>query len=246
MSSSIYTSREFGDEVAAKAALLVAGYNGRIADVETAAISLADNGFNVIAYDFNPDAINSGNPDDLPKAIQELTEDFRTRTLEYQTIQPAGVSMGAGFAWATQKRSETEPETDQIILPGIYAAEGANSADGIFVKPSNPVMYAVVRGIRKAYEDKGYDHEALRDAWSEIHKPPKSGFAVVLGGLDYVVRYREIMRNIDMWKTSGIPIKTLTRRAKAHAGTIDWYNHNIPTMLTAVKSLDQQAHPGSV
>lgn len=241
-----FSSREFGGDATPNAALLVAGYNGHISDLETAAIALADNGFNVFAYEFDPDVLNSGHPDDLPGAIQELTDDFRTRTLTYRTIQPAGVSVGAGFAWATQKRSETEPALEQQILPGIYAAAGANSADGIFVKPTNPVMFAVVHNIRKAYEANGYDHEELREAWREIHEPPKSGFTVALGGLDYVVRYRNIMRNIDEWKASGIPIATIMRKFEAHDGTINWFNNNIPFMLDTAKNLYKDRDTDSV
>lgn len=246
MYSSPFASREFGDNATPNAALLVAGYNGRIPDLETAATSLVDNGFNVFAYEFNPDVLNSGDADDLPTTIQQVTEDFRARTTGYHIVQPAGVSMGAGFAWATQKRSESQPETKQLILPGIYAAAGANSADGIFVSPTNPVMYAVVHKIRTAYEKKGYDHVGLREAWREIHEPPKSGFAVALGGLDYVVRYREIMRNIGIWKANGIPVKTLTRRLKAHDGTIEWYNHNIPRMLDVAKTINRNPPTYSV
>lgn len=238
MTTSLSKSYEYGDYPSNKAALVVAGFNGNVSNVENAALYLERIGYNVFAYDYSSDVFYSGEPEYLTGLVDEITEDFKDRTTGYEVIQPTGVSIGAGIAWATQKRAEEVGET-QFIKPGIYAAAGANSADGIFSTPfSNPVMYGLMTNIRKAFINNGYSQEDLRNIWKEVHQPPKTGFAIALGGLDYVVKYPSIMKDIRKWQDEDkIPIVTKTIKHLGHTGTIKWFNAHMPSMVEIVKKV---------
>lgn len=187
--------------------------------LEDAAVTLVENGYNVYGYDFNPTVIQEGDAELLPRLVDELTDDFLERTKHYATLLPCGVSMGAGIAWETQKRDTARSQ------PGIYAAAGANSADGIF--SYNPIMFP----LRRAYTQNGYSHAELRDVWSEVHIPPRSGFTIALGGLDIIVRHRDITKKIRTWQAQGIPIRAKTLWHLTHSGMIDWYDDNLSALL---------------
>ncbi len=178
-----------------------------------------ENGYNVFGYDFNPEVIQEGDAELLPRLVDELTADFLERTKHHSTLLPCGVSMGAGIAWGTQKQEQIRTQ------PGIYAAAGANSADGIF--GLNPIMIP----LRKAYTEKGYSHTELREIWSDVHTPPKSGFTIALGGLDVIVRHRDISRKISEWQAQNIPIYTKTLWHLTHSGMIRWYDNNLEALL---------------
>lgn len=219
MTDSLSTSREYGNNATPKAALLVAGFMGKIDGVEGAAHTLVNRGYNVFAYEFSSRVLTEGNPLLLPEVVNEITSDFTERTTSYKIIQPCGVSLGAGIAWETQKREQKR------ALPGVYAAAGANSADGIF--SLNPIMLP----LRRAFVKNGHDHEELKELWADIHEPPQDGFTIALGALDYIVRYRNIMKKIQDWKDQGIPISERTLWHLSHTGTIRWYDNNLNTLL---------------
>lgn len=220
MSELFRPPHEYGDDQSSRAALLIAGFGSTMPEqLENAANALADDGYNVFGYDFNPEVIQEGDAKLLPQLVDELTSDFLARTKEYTTLLPCGVSIGAGIAWETQKRETTRTQ------PGVYAAAGANSADGIF--GLNPIMLP----LRRAYTKKGYSHSELREIWSEVHTPPKTGFMIALGGLDIIVRYRDIMNKISNWQAQGIPIQTKTLWHLTHSGMIRWYDNNLELLL---------------
>lgn len=219
MSESLFTGHEYGDVQTDKAALLVAGFMSTVPEqLENAATTLVDQGFNVYGYDFSPEVFTEGDPELLPTLIDELTTDFVTKTQSYSAIQPCGVSIGAGIAWETQKREPLR------AAAGVYAAAGADSADGIF--SPNPIMF----GLRRAFTQRGYDHQDLKERWAELHTPPITGFTIALGGLDYIVRYPDITRKIRSWRNEGVPIMTKTVW-RAHTGTIRWYDQHLDQLL---------------
>lgn len=226
------TSYEFAGLDDGRAALLVAGYQGDFSTIKPAQERLVDLGYDVFAYTYaHCDPFAAGDPKHLLDLTREITDDFASKTSHYESILPAGVSIGGGIAWATQKRSEQSGET-QKILPGVYAAMGGDVAEGIFSGFfDNPVLWHFMREHRKAFEKNGYSEEDLRKVWSDLQTPPKSGFAVALGGLDYAVRRRKIMESIDDWQKEGVPISVVMKRHLGHTGTIKWFNSHIDEML---------------
>lgn len=217
--SEVFRTLEYGEDQTNKAALLIAGFMGKIEHLENAARTLANNGYNVYSYEFSPQVLTEGVPEMLPALVDSITTDFSKKTLEYDSLQPCGVSLGAGIAFETQKRY---PER---ALPGIYAAAGADTAEGIF--GYNPLFLP----LKKAFKANGHELEDVKHLWKEAHQPPMSGFSIVLGGLDYIVRHRPIIKKINEWRDQGIPIQARTLWLKSHTGTINWYDKNLEELL---------------
>ena len=211
---------EYGDSQSDKAALLIAGYGNTVPQqLEPVAVTLAEAGYNIYGYDFSTSVLEAGDPDLLPLVVNGITSDFRSRTGKYTSILPCGVSMGAVIAWEVQKQEHRKSQ------PGIYAATGTNSADGLF--GINPIMTP----LRKAFTNKGFTKSDLQEKWDHIHTPPDAGFTVALGGLDIIVQHHSMMKNIRAWRQAGIPIETVHVPFRGHTRTISWYNQNIGQLL---------------
>ena len=220
--SELYSNKpyEYGDSQSDKAALLIAGYGNTVPQqLEADAATLTKAGYNVYGYDFSTSVLEAGDPNLLPIVVKGITSDFLSRTTGYASILPCGVSMGAGIAWGVQK------EADRKSRPGIYAATGANSADGLF--GMNPIMTP----LRKAFTNKGFTKSDLQEKWDYIHTPPDAGFTVALGGLDLIVQHHSMMKSIRAWRQAGIPIETVHVPLRGHTRTISWYNQNIGQLL---------------
>ena len=63
MSAVEFRIREFGNGNSSTAVALVAGFDGKIVDFEQTARDLVGRGNDVIAYDYEPDALISGDPE---------------------------------------------------------------------------------------------------------------------------------------------------------------------------------------
>ncbi len=226
MSAVEFRIREFGNGNSSTAVALVAGFDGKIVDFEQTARDLVGRGNDVIAYDYEPDALISGDPELLPAMIGDISNDFLGRTSEYARRRYAGASMGAGVCFNMQR-------ADEKALPGIYGGAGCDTAHLVM---SNLLFRGLVRAFhhgidpKKEFELKGYGEADLWEIWKDLHVPPPSGFAVALGGMDFIVRTREVMPKIETWKTD-INIQVHLLRRLGHTGVIKWFADNAPFML---------------
>ncbi len=202
----------------------VAGYGGTIQSMEPAALRLVELGHDVVTYEYPKDVLMSGDPNYLPFLIDAIHDNFMVKAAGHTLRRQAGVSMGMGIALNMQRRTQ-EPQR-----PAIYAAGGSNVARLI---AKNPLF----RPVRRAFKQKGHDYQGLQERWTELHESPHLPFAVALGGLDYIVRYREASRALKQWERRGTTISKKVLPLKGHKGTVEWYRHNIPEMLHMADNL---------
>lgn len=225
MSAVEFRAREFGDGNSSTAVALVAGFDGKIEHFEDTARDLVGRGNDVVAYDYDPDALLSGDPQLLPAMISDLSTDFFGRTAEYDRRRYAGASMGAGICWNMQG-------ADDKALPGIYGGAGCDTAHLV---TSNLLFRGMARwfhGVdpKKEFKLKGYNEADLWEIWKDLHVPPPSGFAVVLGGRDFIVRKKEVLPKFEACKIDS-NIKVHIIQKLGHAGVIKWFADNTPFML---------------
>jgi hypothetical protein len=100
---------------------------------------------------------------------------------------------------------------------------------------NNRFFQAIVRvvhgvDIRRAYERRGYTLADLQEEWQRIQERPVSDFKVVLGGLDLIVRTREIMPKITAWRDTN-DITVIHKPLYGHNGVIKWFGANILSVL---------------
>ena len=219
-----FRSQEFG-EGSANVVALVAGFDGKIEHLNQAALDLVAADNDVIAYEYDNDVFLAGDGTILPSLIKELSKNFSERTSGHISHRFAGASLGGGIGWNMQKNY-------QDARPGAYAAIGANVAHLVM---ANPIFRGVVKyfhkiDTKKEFELNGYTEADLYNAWKELHVPPTTGFAVALGGLDYVIRRSEVMPKFKEWQKEA-DIRIITKRRLGHTGVIKWFNENIKQML---------------
>lgn len=232
MNKVTFSHREYGEGHGTNAVALIAGFDGRINDFDRTARDLVCAGNDVVVYKYDTSIFLEGDARLLPSLIEDLSQDFLARTRGHPTHQYAGASIGGGIGWNMQKRS---PDAQ----PGLYAAIGADVAHAVM---SNPLFRGVVRLVhkvdpRKQFERNGYTEADLFEEWKELHAPPITGFAVALGGMDYVIRQREVIPKFNKWKES-IGISIITKRRLGHAGIIKWFTENTPTMLDLAQEVN--------
>lgn len=217
-------------------AVLVTGFRGASGQLAEAAQTLRMFGHNTITYSFADEVFTAGDPELLPRAIDEFVCDVRSRLApdfvyggeagisgqgQYEFVLPVGVSTGALFGLELQR--QFEEAGGSIIRPGIYGAAGANSAQSIFHNP-------LLSSLRRAFQQRRVTEQDLTERWGTLHAPPKDGFVLALGVLDYIVRYREMQQRIARWRSTGTPILQRTIMA-THTGTIDWFNNHMTEMI---------------
>lgn len=219
---------EYGNGESAIVASLVTGFAGKIINLESAALGLVAQGHDVVTYDYSMDVLESGEPDSLVHLITSVDSDFQRRSQGYNICRHAGVSLGMCIAINMQRKTET-PQ-----MPAIYAAGGSNVAKTIF---RNVAFNLAFGKVRKAFRQNGYNEQILREIWDPLHESPQSSFVIALGGLDLVVKYRDAEQRMRRLHRTGTPVVVKTVPWAGHVGTIEWFNRNIPTMLTIAKTL---------
>src|ERR1019366_4307248 len=130
------------------------------------------------------------------------------------------------IAGGTQKM-EAAPE------PGLYAATGIDAAALVM---NNHLFQAMVKAahhvnVRRAFAANGHTLTDLQEQWRDIQVPPRTPFTLALGGLDYIVRQREILRRVATWRIHNPGIQIIRNPWLGHNGTKKWFNSNICSML---------------
>ncbi len=224
MSEVFYEAAEYGDGND-QAVALVAGFDGGIDQLDQAARDLASNGHDAVVYAYDKEILLKGDGRLLLDSATALSNDFVRRTSDHASRRFAGVSLGAAIAAGMQKAESTP-------APGLYAASGIDAAKLVMRNPMFRAMVRAVHGvdIRRAYERHGYTLADLQEEWQELQAPPITPFAVVLGGLDYIVRNREILPKIKAWQAEN-NIRVLHKPWLGHNGTIRWFGANILSVL---------------
>lgn len=223
-----FRAMEYGDGNSDMIASLVTGFDGEINDLETAAIGLVVSGHDVVAYDYSRDVLESGEPDDFPQLINAIHTDFKNHSQGHSICRHAGVSLGMGIAINLQRH------TEQVQVPAIYAAGGTNVAEIIY---RNLAFNIAFGNVRKAFHKNGYDEQSLREVWAPLHESPESPFAVALGGMDLIVKYRNAHHKMSELQREGTPVIVKTIPKASHVGTIKWFNRNITAMLAMAETL---------
>ena len=58
-----------------------------------------------------------------------------------------------------------------------------------------------------------------------------SPYTIALGGLDYIVQRRKMLRKINEWRPDNPLIHIIEHPRLGHTGTIKWFNSNILSLL---------------
>lgn len=211
-----------GDEIVA----LVAGFGSKPGELDQAGRDLADSGRNAVVYTYHPRILLAGDAELLPGFAETLNEDFQARAIDYQLRRYCGASLGGAIAADMQKKDES-PER------GLYAATGADAARLVM---RNGMFRAIILAthyvdVRRAYEKNGYTLPDLQDRWHDLCTPPATPLTIALGGLDYIVRQREMIPRIAAWRATGHDVRTIYRPRSGHTGTIKWLNEHVMDML---------------
>lgn len=235
MSDIPYKAIEYGGGNSDEVVALVAGFaykNSNLetagSDLEIAGRALAARGWDAVVYEYHPCVLTAGDGDLLPELINTLSDDFLARTDGHAKRRFAGVSLGGGIAVNMQKKYDN-PER------GLFAATGVDAAELVM---KNRLFQAMVRAIHhidivRAYQENGYTLASLRDKWRTVQEPPKTPITMALGGLDYIVNQRKMMRQIAEWRTVNPDIRVIRKPWLDHNRTIRWFSTNITSLVEA-------------
>jgi hypothetical protein len=228
MQSLEFRSREYGDGNSSEAIALVAGFDGKINHFDQTARALIAVGKDVVVYEYDNDLFLAGDPSMLPNLISDLTVDFQTRTANHIAHRFAGASIGGGIGWGMQRHS-------QMARPGIYAAVGADAAHVVMGNPVFRGMAIALHRVdpRKEFVRNGYSEADLRQKWQYLQVPPSTGFLAAMGGLDCIVRQKEVGPKFDSWRQE-IDITVLMKKRLGHTGIIKWFSEHAVGMLESV------------
>lgn len=206
---------------------LVTGFAGNVMQLDQAARDLAGMGRDVVVYDYPPDVLLSGDGEQLPRLIDDLSEDFQERAAGHEKLRLGGVSLGGAVAAGMQKQC-TDPE------PGLYAATGTNPAELVLKHELFGAIVRKVHGvdIRRAFSTKGYTLDVLQESWRDINRPPDTGFSITLGAMDYIIPYHRIKSRIANWRQTNPEIRTHYLWRQGHGGTIKWFNAHCAELLS--------------
>lgn len=214
---------EYGDGNGREVVALVAGFGSKPGELDQAGRDLSENGHDTVIYTYHPRILLAGDADLLPELVDTLYDDFLRRTPEYEKRRFGGVSLGGALAINMQKKHEN-PE------PGIYAATGSDAASLVM---QSRFFGAVVLATHKvalsrSFAANGYTITDLRERWHDFHEPPVSDITIALGGLDIVVKEREVMAKVRKWRAEGHNVRTPYKPWLGHGGMIKWFdNHAI-------------------
>jgi hypothetical protein len=194
-----------------KLAALICGYGGKIEQFKPAIVALNVAGYDVEAYEYDTAVLSRGRPEDYIELVGIITKDVAVKAHNVQRRLPQ-------------------------VKFGLYTSAG--------VPLSQCVFHALpFRLVRRQFKKNGYDEEQLAAVWQEIdvlrNKPPVTDtpFVVVVGRRDKIVCYTIATNTLRHWQAEGVTLHILTKRFLGHRGTIAWFKHNIPEMLTIAQSL---------
>ena len=224
----LFSSKYFKN-ASSRVACLVCGFSGHINQYEKAITSLIDDGYDVIAYEYDDAVFAAGDADILPQLIKGIAEDFEQRAKPYKERLATGVSLGAYIAFNVQR-----------LLPGldrgIYGTAGISVSHVIF-------SARVFRGYRRKFEAAGYDEASLEKRWhdfeilDDLELEANKSIFLVLGGLDRIVNFKKASHMMTTWKKRGIKVSFFRIRGLGHTTTIWWYKNNLGKLLAKDKSL---------
>lgn len=221
-----YKAHEYGNGSGTEVVALVAGFNGPIKDLEQAAIDLTNTGRDAVVYTYDKRILLAGESHLLPDFIETLHKDFAGRTADYSRHRYGGVSLGGAIATGMQKKDD-RPEH------GLYAATGIDAAELVMKHKlfRGLIMATHCIDIRKQFEKNGHTLDDLKEQWQHIQVPPSTSFTVALGGLDYIVQQRKMVRHLKEWGKTNNTIKVIHKPWLGHNGTIKWFNTHITELL---------------
>jgi hypothetical protein len=225
MSEATFRREVFTVEQPTGLACIVASMGSKIVSFTQPAETLNTFGFDVAVYEYDKSVYLSGEPEQLPALITDMSADFEDLGLAYDKKLYCGASGGSFIGFNLQRRAEGP----QI---GLYATAGVPMAEVIMHAPIFRIL-----GARKAFARHGYDEARLREAWKDIEMsvdnppPTDKAISVVLGGLDYFVNYAKARRNLKAWQNAGVPIRIVTKPHLSHSGTVTWFKEHIDTLL---------------
>ncbi len=231
MSEATYRREVFKSDDPVGLACVVASMGGKILDFTQPAESLNALGYDTAVYEYDKSVYLSGEPEQLPSLIGDMSDDFEELSSGYDKKLFTGASGGSFIGFNLQRRA-SGPQL------GLYATAGIPMSEAI----THTVAFRKL-GARKAFAQHGYDEAGLQEAWKDIdmsvNTPPPSDKAicVVLGGIDYFVNYVKARSNLKKWQEAGVPITILTKPKLSHSGTVRWFKANIETMLAQAPEL---------
>jgi hypothetical protein len=221
---------EFGDG-SDKLAVVVAGIDGLASQFNQTSKDLVAAGYDVVAYDYDNSVLYEGDPYLLPTLVRSVHEEVAKRVADgsYKAVRPSGVSLGGGIAYNIQKELPEHSE------PGLYVSAGGDAAstvtESVFFRGLARIFQKV--DPRAQYRRNGFSTQDVREIWWEINRVPTTPFVMALGGLDFVIKKREILANIQREGADAYIIE----RKLTHPQMINWYKTGIPEMLKAAETL---------
>ncbi len=226
----LVSSYFFGSQTDASKELVcyVAGFRTKVKTYQQAIASLQKLGYDVIAFEYLPTVLQSGDPQLLVQVIENITKQVIQRSKNYIETICLGVSLGSFIAYNVQKRVPN-------AYIGAYAAGGVSMSGAIFSQ----------RGFKKiaqAFVDNGYDPEKLDKIWRPIDADPMTAtfpknksLIVFEGTADKIVKYSEAQKNIKNWLEKGIRVKMYPVRGRGHLLTVLYFIRNTKRVLAKAK-----------
>lgn len=212
-------------------ACMVVSMGSKIVQFAQPADKLNAMGFDVAVYEYDKSVYLSGEPEQLPSLIANMSADFEDLGQTYNKKLYCGASGGSFIGFNMQRRAEGA----QL---GLYATAGVPISEVITHSPAFRIL-----GAARAFAKHGYDEERLREAWKDVEMsvdnppPTDKSLSVVLGYLDYFVNYAKARSNLVKWHEAGVPITIKTKPHLSHSGTIKWFKAHIDDLLNEAQQI---------
>lgn len=233
-----FDAASYGDGYSKEIVALVAGFGNKPGEFNRAASELARRGIDSVVYTYEPRVLLDGDADLLPQLIEDIYEDFQTRSVSHEKRRYGGVSLGGAIAVNMQKKDEN-PEQ------GLFAATGDDAAELIMHNPwfrAATMLFHHV-DVKKAFVRHGHNYHTLREKWDDIHIPPETDFTMALGGRDKLIRRGEVVRKISDWRQEhpDRKVSVVTKRNLGHSAMINWFDHHIESLVNFDGNMPQAA-----
>lgn len=229
MQNALFTCHIFAVQDSHKAALLFAGYRGKVRRFKAAIQTLNQHGYTVILYMHHHNVLDTGDPRLMLELIDAIQKDVRDRLPAYQEVISTGVSVGAGLGLNVQRAFPKQ------VRLGLYAGAGVSASQNMFEAP-------IFVFARRSLRSQGYTPAKLYALWKnrEIRAdwplPTGTGFVMALGTRDKIVQYPKATATMQAWQAAGVPISVISKRC-GHGLICRWFNHNIETLLREASAL---------
>jgi esterase/lipase len=224
-----FNTQKFGDTRSTRAAVLVCGFSGKISHFNKPITFLAQQGYRVIAYEYDTTLFSNGDPSRILTLIDDISNDVKCEIASASELVFCGVSLGAFIAFNLQRKALPQKSI------GIYGTAGVALSYCIF-------HARAFRGARTDFEKAGINEISLRNYWASVeilaNSAPSNTMPILCANAtrDRIVNYQVATATYDTWKRAGYRVITKKVVGIGHVLAIQWYKRNFASLYKLAQS----------